>query len=249
MREKRQPPKSIATLSEGEIHVWEIALDDPLGNPDNPLYEILSEDEKERAARLRFSEYRSRFITARGYLRRILGRYLETRPEEIVFAYNEHGKPGIPAERNRQKINFNLSHSGDIALCAVTTDREVGVDIEYVRHVTRSEKILERFFSPAETEYYLTCPAIMKDRSFMSLWTIKEAYSKAVGNGFTARLRELDLSPALTGVSPSRVSVSLRDGAEKWSIYTLTPSDEYAAALALRGEARDLIYFPVAFAQ
>ena len=240
---------SVSTISEGEIHLWQITLDDPLVNPDNLYNEVLSEDEKERASWFRFSEYRSKFITARGHLRKILGRYLKTRPEEIVFAYNEYGKPGIPAGSNRQKINFNLSHSRDIALCAIAADYEVGIDIEYVRRVMRSEKILERFFSPGETEYYHSCPANMRERAFMTLWTMKEAYSKAVGTGFTSNLKELDLSPALTGTSPSRVSVPRGDGMEKWSIYTFTPFNEYAASLALKGEAHGVSYFPADFTE
>ncbi len=240
MRENRKPPKSVATLSEGEIHVWEIALDIPLGNPDNPLYEILSEDEKERAARLRFSEYRSRFITARGYLRRILGRYLKTRPEEIVFAYNEHGKPGLPAGSNPKGISFNISHSRSLALCAVGVKGDVGVDVEYVRGVMRAEKILERFFSPDEREYYHSSPDIVKNRAFMGLWTIKEAYSKAVGTGFSSGLKDVDFSSVIK--SPD-VSSRLEILNEKWTILRLDPGNDYMGALAHRGDVSEIIHF------
>ena len=190
--------------------------------------------------RLGLTDYRDRFVIARGYLRTILGRYLNIRPASIEFEYNERGKPGLPAESNLKGINFNMSHSRSLALCAVGVQAAVGVDVEYVRGVMRPEKILERFFSPGEREYYHSRPDIMKDRSFMSLWTIKEAYSKAVGTGFSSGLKDLDFSSVIKSPDASSRLEILN---EKWTILQLDPGNDYIGALVHRGDVSEISHF------
>lgn len=227
-------------ICEGKIHIWEIALDKPAVGPRELFKHVLSDDEKERAMRLGLQEYRDRFVTARGYLRTILGRYLNTEPASIEFEYNQRGKPGLPAESNPKGINFNISHSRNLALCAVGVKGEIGVDVEYVRRVMRTDKILERFFSPGEREYFHSRPDIVKERSFMSLWTIKEAYSKAVGTGFSSGLKELDFSPVIT---TSNASTCIEVLNERWTILQLDPGNDYIGALAHRGDVSEIIRF------
>jgi len=229
--------REIKTLSEGEVHIWEITLDDPALNTGDMLGEILSEDERTRASRLIAGVYRERFVTARGYMRIILGLYLDMPPGDISFEYNKHGKPELPAEANPKNLHFNLSHSRSLALCAVTVSGKIGIDVEYPRRVLRAEKILERFFSEAEREYYRSREEAAKERAFISLWTIKEAYSKALGKGLSSGLRDVDLSHALMGEATSRASVNRDSGHEEtWTIHRFSPGDEYVAALALKGE-------------
>ena len=236
-------PHERLSLSKGEIHIWKIALDDPALKPEDLYNDILSEDERERADRFRFSEYGNRFIAARACLRKILGTYCNTKPSDIVFEYNEHGKPGIPEGSNLEEIQFNLSHSGDLALCAITKERAVGIDIEFLRQVTRPEKILERFFSDRERAYYYSQPESMKIRAFLKLWTIKEALSKALGTGFSSQLKEIDLSPALESSFPARASISQTNDSGIWSILQITPCDGYLGGLAYRGGAKQIRYF------
>jgi len=233
--------RDIKALSEGEVHIWEIALDDPALKTGGPYGEILSEDEKTRASRLIPGVFRDRFVTARGYLRIILGLYLDMPPGELRFEYNKHGKPALPAGVNPKNISFNLSHSRSLALCAVTVSGEIGIDVEYPRRVLKAEKILERFFSRGEREYYRSSPEAEKERAFMSLWTIKEAYSKALGMGLSSDLGNVDLSPALSGEATSRASVFGDNGSEEiWTVHRFQPWDEYVAALALKGEASSI---------
>ena len=236
----RENPHFPPDICEGKIHIWEIALDNPEAVPRELFKHVLSDDEKERAMRLGLKDYRDRFVTARGYLRTILGRYLNTEPASIEFEYNERWKPGLPAESNPKGIMFNISHSRSLALCAVGIKGEVGIDVEYVRRVTRPEKILERFFSPGEREYFHSRPDILKDRSFMSLWTIKEAYSKAVGTGFLSGLKGLDFSSVITS-SNAHARIEVLN--ERWTILQLDPGNDYIGALAHRGEVSEIIRF------
>ena len=233
----QEKTRDIQALSEGEVHIWEITLDDPALKTGDLFGEILSGDERTRASRLIPGVYRDRFVTARGYMRIILGFYLDMPPGGIRFEYNKHGKPALPAEANPKSLRFNLSHSRSLALCAVTVRGEIGIDVEYPRRVLRAEKILERFFSEAEREYYRSRRETEKERAFMGLWTIKEAYSKALGKGLSSQLRDIDLSPALSDGATSRVSVHTDNGPEEiWTLHRFRPGDEYVAALALKGE-------------
>lgn len=227
-------------IREGQVHLWKIDLDNPAAGPEDLFKKVLSDDEKERAKRLGLSHYRDRFVTARGYLRTILGRYLNISPESIEFEYNGRGKPGLPAGSNPIGIAFNISHSRNLALCAVGAGAALGVDIEYVRGVLRPERILERFFSTGEREWYRSSPHILKDRFFMRLWTLKEAYSKAVGTGFSSVLKDLDFSSVLTS---SGDSCNLTILNEKWTIVQLDPGTGYIGALVRKGDVSEIMHF------
>lgn len=230
--------------------MWGIDLDDVSLEKRDVFREVLSEDERTRASRLIPGVYGERFVTARGCLRTILGLYLDIPPGEVRFEYLRHGKPALHAEANPMNISFNLSHSRSLALCAVSVKREIGIDVEYPRPVARAEKILERFFSEGEREYYRSQPETLKERSFMNLWTMKEAYSKALGRGLSSELRDIDLAHVLSGGSPAGTPVRLDIGHEGiWTIHRFRPKDEYIAALALKGEASGIKSFtgPAAF--
>ena len=230
--------RDLKALSEGDVHIWLIALDDPAVNVGDIFREVLSEDEKTRASRLLTGVYRDRFVTARGYMRIILSRYLDMHPGEIRFQYNKNGKPAIRPDVNSKHVSFNLSHSRNIALCAVTLNAAIGIDIEYPRLVPRAEKILERFFSELEREYFRTQPDKTKELAFMNLWTVKEAYSKALGRGLSSELRNIDLSPVFSRESPTILSRATVTGVQElWTVYRFRPGSEYVAALVLKGNA------------
>src|SRR5207245_1715236 len=115
-------------LRSGEVHVWRVPLSE---NDPEQLGALLSRDEWIRAERFHFERDRARFICGRGLLRTILGRYLNTDPRDLTFVEGPYGKPeltGIPSS-----LRFNLSHSDDLMLLAVTHARAVGVDLEMIR--------------------------------------------------------------------------------------------------------------------
>src|SRR2546427_7487525 len=125
------PLRSSCQLASDEVHSWCASLDVPPGTSAR-LYAILTPDERTRSARFRFERDQQRFIVARAVLRDLLGRYLQTPPDQISFVYNAFGKPDLgPEFANRLK--FNLSHSAGLALIAIATTSDVGVDLEYIR--------------------------------------------------------------------------------------------------------------------
>ena len=172
-----------------EVSTWCVRLD---VSPETiaGFYATLSRDERDRSARFRFARDRERFIAARGALRARLGRHVGTRPGAIRFAYNAFGKPALAPEFGG-RLKFNLSHSGDRALLAITTDAEIGVDLEHIRPDVDYGEIARSVFPAAEVDQLDGVPAHLYPLAFLRCWTRKEAYLKADGEG----LADLDVTP------------------------------------------------------
>lgn len=221
-------------LAEDEIHVWHAELDQPEATL-RRLDEVLSPDERTRARRFCLERVRTRFIAGRGLLRTILGRYVGRAPESLRFIYAERGKPALsPVER--ADLRFNVSHSDGLGLFAVARGREVGVDVEQVRPLPRSERIAERFFSLPETTALKQIPAERRLEAFFTCWTRKEAYIKALGDGLAHRLDQFAVS--IDPGEPARLSAAGDgDGQEiaRWSLQAVPSRPGYVAALAGRG--------------
>src|SRR5712691_5961986 len=125
---KRGP--AAPAIWQNEVHVWRAPLDTPWSWT---MDEALSLDDRTRADRFRFESDRRRFCVARASLRLILSRYLKTKPGRLQFETGEFGKPFFANEKLSGGLRFNLSHSHQLALIAITREREVGVDLEYMR--------------------------------------------------------------------------------------------------------------------
>jgi 4'-phosphopantetheinyl transferase len=121
------PPETL-TLQPAHVDVWRVRSNLPIKVRDR-LEATLSEGEKERAARFHFAADRDRFIAAHGCLRDVLSRYLPCEPDQFHFSTNSHGKPAVDGQR----VEFNLSHSGDFTLIAIAQECRVGVDVERIR--------------------------------------------------------------------------------------------------------------------
>ncbi|HEY0170029.1 MAG TPA: 4'-phosphopantetheinyl transferase superfamily protein [Pyrinomonadaceae bacterium] len=226
-------------LREGEAHVWRASLE-----PDAPalrrLWETLSADERQRADRFHFQRDREHFVAARGGLRGILGRYTGAAPQTLRFSYDGYGKPSLSGGAGAVPPRFNVSHSGGLALYAVTDGREVGVDIERVREDFAGLDIAERFFSPDEVAALSAVPAGERATAFFDCWTRKEAYIKARGLGLSHPLHLFTVS-----LTPGRPAALLRTDddpqeAARWSLVELSPGEGYRAALAIEGEVSSL---------
>lgn len=186
-------PASWPGLSAGEVHVWLAHL--PSAKPHLAGYSsVLSADEQVRASRFRFDLHRERWIITRGILRMLLARYLAIQPAQLSFNYNAQGKP-LLQEPSEAGLHFNASHSGDYAAVAVTRLGTVGVDIETVRAaMPQAEDIARRYFAPGERAQWLALPERDRTQAFFQLWTCKEAFVKARGDGLFSGLARFEVS-------------------------------------------------------
>ncbi len=226
------PPRPAAT--EAEVHVWQAALAAPPATL-AWLEGLLSADELQRAGRFRFARDRDHYILARGLLRVILGLYAGTAPESLCFVYNAHGKPALAAGFAEPALSFNLSHSGDLVLYAVTAGRVVGVDVEQLRPELATAEIAERFFAPRERDALQALPAELRTRAFYDCWTRKEAYIKARGEGLSIPLDQFEVSLAPGMPAALLHSEGSPKEAARWRLQELDPDPAYAAAVAVEG--------------
>ena len=226
-------PKDLI-LADHEVHVWRAQLELTSSHLKH-LTGILTDDEVDRANRFYFEIDRQRFIAARGTLRFILSRYITTSPGHLRFYYNQYGKPFLAPEFSSYLINFNLSHSGSMALYAITRKMEIGIDVERVRSDFEYEEIAKRFFSVNEVAILRTIPTETKLEAFYNCWTRKEAYIKAHGKGLSLSLDSFDVS-----LAPGEYPMLLltRDEPQErslWTLLDLKPGPGYIGSLAVKG--------------
>jgi 4'-phosphopantetheinyl transferase len=217
------PPKDLI-VADHEVHVWRAQLELPSSQVQR-LRGILTDDEVDRANRFSFEIDRRRFIAARATLRFILSRYITICPGDLRFYYNQYGKPFLAPEFSSYQLNFNLSHSGSLALYAITRNLEVGVDVEHVRSDFEYEEIAKRFFSVNEVATLRAIPTEKKLDAFYNCWTRKEAYIKAQGKGLSLPLDSFDVSFAPD--EPQERSL--------WTLMDLQPGRGYMGAVAVKG--------------
>jgi 4'-phosphopantetheinyl transferase len=192
----------------------------------------LAPDELARANRFHFQRHRNSFIATRGVLRDLLGRYLDRSPAELEFDYSPRGKPSLQATPLGRSVSFNVSHSHGLALLAFAPGCHVGVDVELIRRDFACEEIAKRYFSPQEVTELEALPTSLQAEGFFLCWTRKEAYIKARGEGLHIPLDSFHVS-----LTPGRrVSLQSADSS-RWTLRSLNPGPEYAAALA--GEGSD----------
>jgi 4'-phosphopantetheinyl transferase len=222
-----------------QVHVWSVSLDLSLIQSEN-LAGILSTDELARAGRFHFERDQKRFIVARGILRKILGRYLEKDPHELRFEYTTHGKPVLAKNTGYDTLRFNLSHSGEFALYAITRGRNIGIDIERVRYDLDVMQIAKSYFSQGEFSSLGTVHKNKRPEAFFQYWTRKEAFVKGMGEGISFPMEQCDVS-LLSGrsLSPIRLPRDYRES-DCWYGQDLFPSRGYAAAIAVEEDNLDL---------
>lgn len=225
-------PPPLWTLGVREAHVWAVTLAQSaecIGR----CAQALSPDEISRAERFHFERDRRRFIAGHGVLRAILGHYVGRQPAQIEFEYSPRGKPTLAESSGSDTFHFNLAHSDDLMLVAVTRGCEIGVDVERLRFMRDAEDVAERLFSARESTRLKALPEGQKRAAFFRLWTRKEACLKATGVGITESLCEAEVS-FLPGEQP-RLNRLFGDehACEKWRLCELAPATGFIAALAV----------------
>ncbi len=220
------PPENLQ-LFHNEVHLWQKYLNLSQQKVAE-LSTILAPDEQKRADRFRFPIHRNRFIVARATLRQILARYLNLEPQKIQFQYSDRGKPSLIDN----KIEFNLSHSQDLAIYGFTKNRKIGVDLEYLKDMPDAENLAKRFFCDREYQAISSFQPPDKQTAFFKIWTAKEAYLKATGVGLMG-LDDVEI------VLNSSVDVKIAsinhniEAASNWYLSSFKIKADYIAAVAI----------------
>ncbi len=173
-----------------EVHIWRFRSDrteDEVGQ----YQQILSPEEGARASRLHKEMDRNRFTSRRGVLRTILSRYLHESPADVQLIQQDLGRPEVITKDPRSALKFSTSHSHEWALCAVTSDERIGVDIELLDLEFQFTDVVRHYFSPAETKALNALEVTAQAEAFFRIWTQKEAYVKALGRGLLVQLPDL----------------------------------------------------------
>jgi 4'-phosphopantetheinyl transferase len=223
-----------ARLAGGEAEVWSASLERPARTLE-ALASLLAPDERARAARFHFERDRNRYVVGRALLRVILGRHLQTEAATVSFRYDRHGKPRLDSPWQASGLEFNVSHSGSVALFAIARDRRVGVDVELVRPLDDAPGLAESAFSAAEVAALRALPPGRFLDGFFACWTRKEAFVKARGEGLSLALDAFDVS--VDPESEAELIATRFDPEEagRWTLRSLDPGPGLAGAVAVEG--------------
>jgi len=223
--EESPPP----TLKAGEIHVWLAWVD---GQQDEGFWELLSDEEKRRAARLLNPQRSKRFVVTHGILRRLLGAYLGQDPGALTFRSGSQGKPALVGAAEKM-LSFNLSHSEDMAAYVIAKGRDVGIDIERIRPIDDLESMAAMALSSSEWNNIKEETAEERLRHFYVLWTRKEAILKVTGKGLTVSMKAVKLLNFKS--TPETSEILLPDG-RKCQVIDLPLDEGYIGAVATAPE-------------
>ncbi len=227
------PKPAWLALEKDEVHVWCAVLDKPAASIQS-LLPSLSSEEVKRAEGFHCSKDRSRFIASHGALRTILGLYLDISPEKIGFRSNSFGKPLVDVSTSKGNIQFNISHSHDVALLAIARSRQVGIDVEYVQPFAEMDQLISRFFTSREQQALRSVSGDHKLQTFLRYWTYKEANMKARGAGLSISLEQLDAFDSAVNVSALSDIRKDHRGISQWHTIELTPPfPDYVATLTV----------------
>ena len=183
--------------------------------------DLLDETERKRHDRFKSPKRQGEFAITRALLRMVVASVLRSDPASVAFAHTEHGKPYLPDH----PVHFNVTHSADMALIAVSPDFAIGVDIECHRPRENFQKMAKRFFSPAEFDALMKLPADKQFRAFHTIWTRKEAFVKAIAKGITLGLDQFTVNvdpdePACLMHKPDHIT-------ETWALHIWSISDTF----------------------
>jgi 4'-phosphopantetheinyl transferase len=186
---------------------------------------LLSEDEVERASQFKFDHLRDFYTFCRGTLRRTLSRYLAVPGDSIRFQYGEKGKPFLPQTR----LQFNVSHSGSLFVCSVSSGLTIGVDVEQIRPIEDMTAIAAQFFAPAEQSHLASIAEEDRTHAFHECWTRKEAVIKATGEGVSRPLDSFEVAFG-PGTMPHLMRID-DNYSPTWQMDSFEPSPGYVGAV------------------
>ena len=229
--EKLKKPPDPPALQSASVHVWSVGQEIIGGFRQADAF-FLNADERDRLARYRFAADRARFGAGRAALRLLLGRYAGVDPAAVDFATTRYGQPMPVPCSPASALSFSVSHSGGRVLLAFSRGIRVGIDVERVREDVDIAGIARRYFAPLEIEGLLSLPDDRRVEAFFAVWTRKEAYLKARGEGLSCPLSSFAVS-AGPDEPPQFISLPSGVSPTDWTLRDIDAGSGYRAALAV----------------
>lgn len=217
-------PGVIPELGEHDIHVWAARLDEHIDRL-SEYRALLSDREQSRVSRLRVARTPERYILSRGILRRLLQRYSGQPSSSLAFQFGPKGKPSLRPIGGKT-LSFNNTDSADLAIYAFAWNRELGVDVERRPRRVRAERISRRRFADSEAACILSQAADQIDNTFLSCWTRKEAWGKAIGTGIHYPMRDVILCEQM-----SKAIIDINDSSSQWRLMQFNVDEASTACL------------------
>jgi 4'-phosphopantetheinyl transferase len=219
-----------------DVHIWYCLTESLAADAIEAAISVLSDEERDRSKRFVFPADRRDFIVAHALTRRALAAHGGLAAGAWEFEVNEHGKPHVArAVAEWIPISFNLSHTRGLVGCAVTADADIGFDVESIAAARKADSFARRYFAPNEVEFLDRCSTTERSEHLINLWTLKEAYIKAVGQGLSHPLHTFSFAfrddDELQFEAPSESNDLMCHFA------LFAPADQYRMAVAVRGSS------------
>jgi 4'-phosphopantetheinyl transferase len=229
---------TVLTLHEGEVHVWYVwtaACDTPA---QRAYYQsLLSHDESERLARLALERVRLEYWVTRALCRTMLSACTDidtdTAPQNWRFRTGQYGRPEIDHGGLPPPLRFNVSHAPGLVACAVTRSADIGIDVEDTERRCDAEEIVQRYFAPQEWAAFSALPMAQRRRRFFELWTLKESYLKASGEGLSRSLNEAAFALSETSIGVT-FAAHVADCPDGWQFALHDIGSRHLMALSVR---------------
>jgi len=233
-------PYSCPSLAVDQIHIWRVPLDTP-GIKLTDLWNFLDDEERNRVQKFHFVQDQNRFVVRHGILRMILSTYLSIQPNQICYGYGVNGKPYIQ-NSNESDLQFNLTHSKNLAMVALTCKHQIGIDIEQCDYFAEIDHLIQTHFNSHEQSFVNQFSSQEKVAFFYNWWTFWEAFGKARGSGLLQSAnQENELSIDL--LNTRGVDLFTDKEKQSWSYRKLSPASGYVGAVVSEALDADPTYW------
>jgi 4'-phosphopantetheinyl transferase len=225
-------------LKPSDLHIWHILFGGK-ALLEQQFPPLPSEEEIAQAARFTHPELHQSYLKTRWAMRDILGHYLSVSPDQVQLRYAELGKPELIPRAHELDLHFNLTHSGDGALFAVTLGTEIGIDMEKIGQKPRPVRLAKRYFTEEVVQQLGALNEQDQQITLLKLWTQYEAYKKAQGVGLRGGegLLPLNLNMQIGHFQPFPGDTGEASG---WLVAQLNPADDYVGAVVVENKGSEL---------
>ena len=231
------------SLKENEYHLWYTKPQDSQDLEMLDRYQLLlTEEESEKQQRYIFEKDRHDALITRAFIRDVLSQYMNVEPGDWKFIKGENGKPEINYQSvpNAIPLRFNISHTKELIICAVTLTDDIGCDVEHIERKSDVLAIAERFFSPLETKELFSLPKAKQRDRFFDYWTLKESYIKAWGQGLAIPLSDFSfhIGESISIKQNNNIYLSFSekrdDNTKHWLSWIFYPSPAHRLSVSIR---------------